>query len=133
MARITIPAYVRTTNGPSRSYASAPKQPNNSDYGIYVIKFMESWTEDCAVDEWNKDLLRSYRMELMLETICGPQNALVDQVLTLLEDKAEPVQRNQPQNKKKEVKSPFTAPSMRTLIEHAKGLPNGRIIKGRKK
>ncbi|RYR10777.1 hypothetical protein Ahy_B05g079258 [Arachis hypogaea] len=133
MARIAIPAYVWTIDSPFRSYASTPKQPNNSDYDIYVIKFMKSWTEDRALDEWNEDLLISYRMEFMLDIVCGPQNALVDQVLTLLEDKAEPIRRNQPQNKRKEVRSPFTALSTRTLIERAEGLPNGRIIKGRKK
>ncbi|RYR12310.1 hypothetical protein Ahy_B04g069854 [Arachis hypogaea] len=102
MAKVAIPAYIRTTDGLSRSYANVLKQPNNSDYGIYVIKFMESYTESHTLDEWN-------------------------------EDKAEPVRCNKPQNKRKEVRSPFPAPSTRTLIERAEGLPNGRIIKGRKK
>ncbi|RYR09812.1 hypothetical protein Ahy_B05g078224 [Arachis hypogaea] len=117
MAIIAIPAFVRTTDGPSHSYA----------------RFMESWTEDRALDEWNGDLLKSYRMELMLDIVCGSQNALVDQVLVLLEDKVQPVWNNQPRNKKKKVRSPFTALSTRTLIERAEGLPKGRIIKGRKK
>nr|XP_025625430.1 uncharacterized protein LOC112717679 [Arachis hypogaea] len=42
MVRIIIPAFVRTTYGPFRSYARVPKQPNNFDCGICVIKFMES-------------------------------------------------------------------------------------------
>ncbi|QHN87045.1 uncharacterized protein DS421_16g551580 [Arachis hypogaea] len=76
IASIVIPAFIRTTYGPSRSYT--------------------------------KDSLRSYRMELMLDIICGPHN-------------------------KREVSSPFTAPSTRSLIERAEGLPKGAMRKGRKK
>ncbi|QHN92433.1 uncharacterized protein DS421_17g583700 [Arachis hypogaea] len=101
MASIVIPAFVRTTYGPSRSYT--------------------------------RDSLRSYRMELMLDIICGLHNALVHQVLSLLKDKVKPVRCNQPRNKKRKVRSPFTAPSTKSLIERAEGLLKGVMRKGRKK
>ncbi|RYR31513.1 hypothetical protein Ahy_B01g056315 [Arachis hypogaea] len=54
MASIAIPAFVRTTYNPARSYARVPKQPNNFDCGMCVIKFMESWTEDRDLDDWDE-------------------------------------------------------------------------------
>ncbi|XP_020972851.1 uncharacterized protein LOC110269395 [Arachis ipaensis] len=37
MASIAIPAFVRSTYGPARSYAKVPMQPNNFDCGMCVI------------------------------------------------------------------------------------------------
>ncbi|QHO00734.1 Putative ubiquitin-like-specific protease 1B [Arachis hypogaea] len=133
MASISIPAFVRTTHGPARSYARVLKQPNNFDCGMCVIKFMESWTEDRELYEWDEDSLGSDRMELMLDIICSPHNALVHQLISSLEDKVKPIRCNAPRNKKKEVSSPYTAPSMRSLIERAEGLPKGAMRKGRKR
>ncbi|QHO39187.1 uncharacterized protein DS421_4g126910 [Arachis hypogaea] len=101
MASIAIPAFVRSTYGPARSYA--------------------------------KDSLRSYRMDLMLDIICGQHNALIQQLISLLEETSKPVRRNAPRNKKKDVSSPYTAPSTRSLIECVEGLPKGAVHKGRKK
>ncbi|XLU75265.1 hypothetical protein S245_034318 [Arachis hypogaea] len=98
-----------------------------------VIKFIESWKEDCELYEWDEDSLSSYRMELMLDIICGPHNALVYQLVSLLSETVKPVRRNAPRNKKKNVSSPYTAPSTRSLIERAEGLPKGAMRKGRKK
>ncbi|RYR26245.1 hypothetical protein Ahy_B02g060457 [Arachis hypogaea] len=133
MARIAIPGFVRTPYGPARSYARVPKQPNNFDCGMCVIKFIESWTEDRELYEWDEDSLSSYRMELMLDIICGPHNALVHQLVSLLNERVKPVRRNAPRNKKKDVSSPYTAPSTRSLIECAEGLPKGAMRKWRKK
>ncbi|RYR35328.1 hypothetical protein Ahy_A10g050492 [Arachis hypogaea] len=133
MASISIPAFVRTTHGPARSYARVPKQPNNFDCGMCVIKLMDSWTEERQLCEWDEDSLQSDRMELMLDIICGPHNTLVHQLISLLEQKVIPVRRNEPRNKKKDVRSPYTAPSTRSLIERAEGLPKGAMHRGRKK
>ncbi|QHO09021.1 uncharacterized protein DS421_14g477660 [Arachis hypogaea] len=133
MASIAIPAFVWSTYGPARSYAKVPMQPNNFDCGMCVIKLMESWTEDRELYEWDEDSLRSYRMELMLDIICGPHNTLVHQLISLLKDTVKPVRRNAPRNKKKDVSSPYTAPSTRSLIERAEGLLKGAMHKGRKK
>ncbi|XLU79969.1 hypothetical protein S245_003390, partial [Arachis hypogaea] len=54
MASIAIPGFVRTLYGPSRSYARVPKQPNNFDCGMCVIKFIESWKEDRELYEWDE-------------------------------------------------------------------------------
>ncbi|QHO00067.1 uncharacterized protein DS421_13g403240 [Arachis hypogaea] len=120
MASIAIPAFVRSTYGPARSYAKVPMQPNK-------------WTEDRELYEWDEDSLRSHRMELMLDIICGQHNALIDQLISLLEEKGKPVRGNAPRNKKNDVSSPYTAPSTRSLIERAEGLPKGALRKGRKK
>ncbi|RYQ85009.1 hypothetical protein Ahy_B10g104497 isoform B [Arachis hypogaea] len=133
MASISIPAFVRTTHGPAHSYARVPKQPNNFDCGMCVIKLMESWTEERQLCEWDEDSLQSDRMELMLDIICGPHNTLVHQLISLLEQKVIPVRRNEPRNKKKDVRSPYTAPSTGSLIERAEGLPKGAMRRGRKK
>ncbi|RYR11089.1 hypothetical protein Ahy_B05g079570 [Arachis hypogaea] len=126
MASIAILGFVRTPYGPARSYASF-------DCGMCVIKFTESWKEDRELYEWDEDSLSSYRMELMLDIICGPHNAMVHQLVSLLSETVKPVRRNAPRNKKKDVSSPYTAPSTRSLIERAEGLPNGAMRKGRKK
>ncbi|QHO42750.1 uncharacterized protein DS421_5g156920 [Arachis hypogaea] len=133
MASISIPAFVWTTHGPARSYARVPKQPNNFDCGMCVIKLMESWTEERQLCEWDEDSLRSDRMELMVDIICGPQNALVHQLISLLEHKVKLVCHNAPRNKKKDVNSPYTAPSTWSLIERAEGLSKGAMRRGRKK
>ncbi|QHO54088.1 uncharacterized protein DS421_2g53600 [Arachis hypogaea] len=133
MAKVAIPSYERTTHGLPRAYAKVPKQPNSYDCGIYVIKFMERWTEDGQLDAWDNDILKSIRWELMLDIIMGPQNLLVDQVRTLLEAKDVPLRRNHPKNKCKEVSTPFTAPRTRTLVQQAEGLPMKRTNKERKK
>ncbi|RYQ98791.1 hypothetical protein Ahy_B07g086589 [Arachis hypogaea] len=133
MANIAIPGFVRTPYGLARSYARVPKQPNNFDCGMCVIKFIEIWTEDRKFYEWDEDSLSSYRMELILDIICGPHNALVHQLVSLLNERAKPVRRNAPRNKKKDVSSPYTAPSTRSLIERVEGLPKGAMRKGRKK
>ncbi|KAL4317661.1 hypothetical protein AHAS_Ahas15G0407400 [Arachis hypogaea] len=70
-----------------------------------------------------QDMLRESRSELMLDIVCGPHNTLVDKVLPILEDKAILVRHNQPRYKRKEVKSPFTTPSTRTLTRRAERLP----------
>ncbi|QHN86980.1 uncharacterized protein DS421_16g551000 [Arachis hypogaea] len=82
---------------------------------------------------FSQDSLSSYRMELMLDIICGQHNALIQQLISFLEETVKPVRRNAPQNKKKDVSSPYTAPSTRSLIERAEGLPKGAMRKGRKK
>ncbi|RYR75779.1 hypothetical protein Ahy_A01g000364 [Arachis hypogaea] len=133
MASIAIPAFVRSTYGPARSYAKVPMQPNNFDCGMCVIKLMERWTEDRELYGWDENSLRSYRMELMLDIICGRHNALIHLLISLLEEKGKPVRRNAPRNKKKDVSSPYTAPSTRSLIERAEELPKGAMCKGRKK
>ncbi|QHO06915.1 uncharacterized protein DS421_14g459030 [Arachis hypogaea] len=45
MAKVAIPTYGRSPNGPMCVYAKVPMQPNGWDCGIYAIKFMETWNE----------------------------------------------------------------------------------------
>ncbi|XLR44743.1 hypothetical protein S83_029403, partial [Arachis hypogaea] len=53
MSKVAIPTYKHTLNGPTIAYASVPVQPNGWDCGIFVIKFMELWTEDCRLHEYD--------------------------------------------------------------------------------
>ncbi|MED6222088.1 hypothetical protein PIB30_061076 [Stylosanthes scabra] len=46
MLKIVIPTFDHKGVGFPSRYAKVPKQPNNDDRGIYVIKFMEEWTPD---------------------------------------------------------------------------------------
>ncbi|RYQ86006.1 hypothetical protein Ahy_B10g105658 [Arachis hypogaea] len=133
MASIAIPGFVRNTYGPARSYAKVPMQPINFDCGMCVIKLMERWTEDHELYKWDQDSLSSYRMELMLDIICGQHNVLIQQLTSFLEETVKPVRRNAPRNKKKDDSSLYTAPSTRSLIERAEGLPKGAMRKGRKR
>ncbi|KAL4277010.1 hypothetical protein AHAS_Ahas20G0264400 [Arachis hypogaea] len=57
----------------------------------------------------------------------GPHNSLIGQALEALDN--HPVRRNQPKNKTKAVRSPFTAPSTKTMLQCA-GLPMRKPSKG---
>ncbi|KAL4337576.1 hypothetical protein AHAS_Ahas12G0124000 [Arachis hypogaea] len=117
MAKVAIPTYDRSPNGPMCAYAKVPMQPNGWDCGIYAIKFMETWNEDCNIDEWNDEMLLSMRCELMLDIVMGAHNESIQVVRSFLEQNNGCVHRNRQRNKKKVVKSPFTAPSTRSLME----------------
>ncbi|QHO19751.1 uncharacterized protein DS421_11g331790 [Arachis hypogaea] len=131
MARVAIPTYDRSPNGPVCAYAKVPMQPNGWDCGIYAIKFMETWNEDCNIDEWNNEMLLSMRFELMLDIVMGAHNESIQLVQSLLEQKDGRVRRNRQRNTKKEVKSPFTAPSTRSLMERVGELPVRKTRKRR--
>ncbi|QHO56629.1 uncharacterized protein DS421_3g75430 [Arachis hypogaea] len=119
MSKVAIPTYEHTLNGPTIAYTSVPVQPNGWDCGIFVIKFMELWTEDCRLHEWDDDMLLSLRGQLMLDIVMGAHNERIGQVRTLLEENEKCAHRNHGRNKKKEVKSPFMAPITRTLINRS--------------
>ncbi|MED6116329.1 hypothetical protein PIB30_099298, partial [Stylosanthes scabra] len=53
MVKIVFLEYHHTEIGFQCSYAKVPKQPNNDDCGICMLKFMESWTEDSNLKEFN--------------------------------------------------------------------------------
>ncbi|RYQ83295.1 hypothetical protein Ahy_B10g101952 [Arachis hypogaea] len=132
MSKVAIPTYERTLNGPSIAYASVPVQPNGWDCGIFVIKFMELWTEDCRLHEWDDDMLLALKVQLMLDIVMGVHNESIGQVRTLLEENEKCAHRNPRRNKKKEVKSPFTAPSTRTLMKQVGEQPVKKNRKWRK-
>ncbi|KAL4327900.1 hypothetical protein AHAS_Ahas13G0146300 [Arachis hypogaea] len=92
--------YEPTENGLPRAYASIPKQPNHFDCGVYVIKFMECWSEASQPVIYYIDILKEFLKEIMLEIVMGPKNSLIEKALMALDD--HPVRRNQPRNKRKE-------------------------------
>ncbi|MED6224929.1 hypothetical protein PIB30_088945 [Stylosanthes scabra] len=90
MLKIVIPTFDHKGIGFPSRYAQVPKQPNNDDCGIYVIKFMEEWNEDSNLIAYtNKAFTVSKR-------------------------------RNNPNSdKKKEVRSPFIAPRTNEITRRA--------------
>ncbi|RYR32123.1 hypothetical protein Ahy_B01g057111 [Arachis hypogaea] len=132
MAKMAIPTYGHTTNGPSIAYASVPMQPNGWDCGIFLIKFMELWTKNCRLHEWHDDMLLALRVHLMLDIVMGAHNKSIEQVRTLLEQNEKRACHNPTRNKKKEVKSPFTISNTRTLMKRVGEQPVRKNQKQRK-
>ncbi|QHN85301.1 uncharacterized protein DS421_16g536230 [Arachis hypogaea] len=69
--------------------------------------------------------------ELMLDIVMGAHNESIQPVRPLLEQNDRRVRRNRQRNKKKVVKSPFTAPSTRTLMKRVGELPVSKTRKRR--
>ncbi|MED6198285.1 hypothetical protein PIB30_064765 [Stylosanthes scabra] len=105
-----------------------PKQPNNDDCGIYVIKFMKKWNEDSNLIAYTNEELVKIRKTLVLDIVLSNYNT----IRGLLLQKAFTVskRRNNPnRDKKKEVRSPFTAPSTNEITIRAEK----RNVEGKEK
>ncbi|RYR58533.1 hypothetical protein Ahy_A05g024352 [Arachis hypogaea] len=127
MAKVSMPAYEHTKNGLPRFYASVPQQDNGCDCGVFVIKFMQFWGLDKPLQHWDQDIVQEFRKEIILDIVMGPHNLEIGKALQALESNY--VRRNQPRKKSKAVKSPFTAPSTRSMLQCA-GLPTRKPRKG---
>ncbi|MED6218552.1 hypothetical protein PIB30_027765 [Stylosanthes scabra] len=55
MLKIVIPTFDHKGVGFPSRYAQVPKQPNNHDCSIYVIKFMEEWTENSILTAYTNE------------------------------------------------------------------------------
>ncbi|MED6126492.1 hypothetical protein PIB30_079020 [Stylosanthes scabra] len=53
MLKIVIPTFDNKGLGFPSRYVKVPKQPNNDDCGIYVIKLLEEWKEDSELPAYN--------------------------------------------------------------------------------
>ncbi|RYR42151.1 hypothetical protein Ahy_A08g038611 [Arachis hypogaea] len=158
MAKVSMPAYEHTENGlPVSMLASHNKitgQLNihltiflialhlimiswlevifcvctcSCDCGVFVIKFMQFWGLDKSLQHWDQDIVQEFRKEIILDIVMGPHNSEIGKVLQALESNH--VRRNQPRKKSKAVKSPFTAPSTKSMLQRA-GLPTRKPRKG---
>ncbi|MED6162731.1 hypothetical protein PIB30_073360 [Stylosanthes scabra] len=67
MLKIVFSTYHHTEIRFQCSFAKVPKQPNNDDCGICMLKFMESWTEDSNLKEFNNEQLNEIRRRLVIE------------------------------------------------------------------
>ncbi|MED6106958.1 hypothetical protein PIB30_009564 [Stylosanthes scabra] len=67
MLKIVFPTYDRIGFGFQCCYAKVPKQPNNDDCSICMLKFMESWTEDSNIQEYNNEQLNDIRRKFVIE------------------------------------------------------------------
>ncbi|KAL4288216.1 hypothetical protein AHAS_Ahas19G0264000 [Arachis hypogaea] len=127
MAKVSMPAYQRTENGLPRFYPSVPKQHNGCDCGVFIIKFMQFWSLEKPLQLWDKDVVREFRKEIILDIVMGPHNSQIGKALQALD--SDPVRCNQPRKKTKAVRSPFTAPSTKSMLQPA-GLPTRKPNKG---
>ncbi|MED6202364.1 hypothetical protein PIB30_104602 [Stylosanthes scabra] len=120
MLKIVFPTYHHTEIGFQCSYAKFPKQPNNDDCGICMLKFMESWKEDSNLKEFNNEQLNEIRRRLVIEIATSIYNT--HRIAVFQKSFDLPQRRNNPnREKKKEVKTPFTAPSTKEITKRAEG------------
>ncbi|XLR18763.1 hypothetical protein S83_046675, partial [Arachis hypogaea] len=127
MTKVSMPAYEHTENGLPRFYASVPQQDNGCDCGVFVIKFMQFWGLDKPLQHWDQDVVQEFRKEIMLDIVMGPHNSEISKALKAL--KSNHVHRNQPRKKSKAVRSPFTTPSTKSMLQRV-GLPTRKPRKG---
>ncbi|QHN79188.1 ubiquitin-like-specific protease [Arachis hypogaea] len=134
MAQVAIPTYKPTQQGMPCTYTSVPVQPNGFDCGVYAINFMEYWTEGRNLNDWDymrllnfdfhmQDTIKLYRLEIMLDIILCHKNSVIGNALNAVGSlDRPPVRHNQPRNKRKEVRTPFTAPGTKSMLRRAAGM-----------
>ncbi|QHO54091.1 uncharacterized protein DS421_2g53630 [Arachis hypogaea] len=132
IAQVAIPTYKPTQQGLPCTYASVPVQPNGFDCGVYAIKFMEYWTEAGNVNDWDYDTIKLYRLEIILDIILCHKNLVIGDALNVVSSRDRPpVCRNQPRNKRKEVRTPFTTPGTKSMLRRAAGMQKKQPSKKR--
>ncbi|KAL4289283.1 hypothetical protein AHAS_Ahas19G0370700 [Arachis hypogaea] len=128
MAKVSMPAYEPM----EKAYlVSIPASQNNitgrCDCGVFVIKFMQFWSLEKPLQLWDKDVVQEFWKEIILDIVMSPHNSQIGKALQALD--SDPVRRNQPRKKTKAVRSPFTAPSTKSMLQRA-GLPTRKPNKG---
>ncbi|QHN85054.1 uncharacterized protein DS421_16g534000 [Arachis hypogaea] len=88
---------------------------------------MQFWCLDKPLQHWDQDVVHEFRKDIILDIVLGPHNSEIGKALQALESNH--VRRNQPRKKSKAVRSPFTAPSMKSMLQRA-GLPTRKPRKG---
>ncbi|KAL4393541.1 hypothetical protein AHAS_Ahas02G0062300 [Arachis hypogaea] len=122
MAKVSMPAYEHTENGLPRFYASIPQQDNGS------VKYTpNNILNSTSLDNDIMDVVQEFRKEIILDIVMGPHHSEIGKALQALESNH--VHRNQPRKKSKPVKSPFTSPSTKSMLQRA-GLPTRKPRKG---
>ncbi|MED6196048.1 hypothetical protein PIB30_043641 [Stylosanthes scabra] len=76
MLKIVIPTFNHKGIGFPSRYAQVPKQPNNDDCGIYVIKFMEEWNEDSNLIAYTNEELVKISKTLVLDIALSNYNTI---------------------------------------------------------
>ncbi|MED6139329.1 hypothetical protein PIB30_082794 [Stylosanthes scabra] len=118
MLKIVFPTFDYKGLGFPSRYANVPKQPNTNDCGIYVIKFLEEWTEASELHAYNNEELLKIRRRLVLDIALSNYNTKRDELL--LKASTLTQRRNNPnRGKKKEIKTPYTAPSTEEIVIRA--------------
>ncbi|RYR19360.1 hypothetical protein Ahy_B03g064124 isoform F [Arachis hypogaea] len=76
------------------------------------------------------DTIKLYRLEIMVDIILCHKNSAIGDALNALNNHSQPaVRRNQPKNKRKEVRTLFTTPGTKSILRQDAGLPKKKPIK----
>ncbi|QHO06796.1 uncharacterized protein DS421_14g457900 [Arachis hypogaea] len=122
MAKVSMPAYEHTENGLLCFYPSVPQQQNGS-----VKNTPNNSLNSTSLDNDIMDVVQEFQKEIILDIVLGPHNSEIGKALEALDSNH--VRRNQPRKKIKAVRSPFIAPSTKSMLQHAR-LPTRKPAKG---
>ncbi|KAL4373829.1 hypothetical protein AHAS_Ahas05G0120900 [Arachis hypogaea] len=79
-----------------------------------------------------QDTIKLYRLEIMLDIILCHKNLHIGDALNAVSSHDRPpVRRNQPRNKRKEVRTLFTAPGTKSMLWRAAGMQKKQTSKRR--
>ncbi|XLR56572.1 hypothetical protein S83_007244 [Arachis hypogaea] len=82
---------------------------------------------DKPLQHWDQDVVQEFKKEIILDIVMGPHNSEIGKALQVLNSNH--VRRNQPRKKSMAMRSPFTTPSTKSILQRA-GLPTRKLRKG---
>ncbi|MED6210301.1 hypothetical protein PIB30_062813 [Stylosanthes scabra] len=116
--KIALPKCDFKGYGNSCQYVAVPKQPNNNDYSLFVILFMQEWNGGSLLKDYDNETLAKFRRQLVMDIVLTPFNTKRDDVLRMIIPHLQG-RSIAKREKKKEVESPYTAPNTREIARRA--------------
>ncbi|MED6170762.1 hypothetical protein PIB30_034241 [Stylosanthes scabra] len=109
-----------------------PKQPNPTDCGVYVMKWMEfldaaalsgafAFKTQCQIEEWDQDQLNEFRKDFVSKVLLSENNTLnveaISQATSMTQEAITEARRRMPRRTKPSaaLRSPFLQPSTAEL------------------
>ncbi|MED6156854.1 hypothetical protein PIB30_018220 [Stylosanthes scabra] len=109
-----------------------PKQPNPTDCGVYVMKWMEvldaaalsgafAFKTRCQIEEWDQDQLNEFRKDFVSKVLLSENNTLnveaISQATSMTQEAITEARRRMPRRTKPSavLRSPFLQPSTAEL------------------
>ncbi|QHN91735.1 uncharacterized protein DS421_17g577510 [Arachis hypogaea] len=87
MVSIAVPNYELPKNDPIPIYLNLPRQSNNYDCGLFVIKWVEMWNPSSIeinvsnMPEWEEFECVNLRKQSVIQILTSPSNALLKDVI----------------------------------------------------
>ncbi|KAL4329765.1 hypothetical protein AHAS_Ahas13G0332800 [Arachis hypogaea] len=87
MVSIAVPNYELPKNDPIPIYLNLPRQSNNYDCGLFVIKWVEMWNPSSIeinvsnMPEWEEFECVNLKKQLVIQMLTSPSNALLKDVI----------------------------------------------------